>query len=159
MKCIIFVSVKQSYIRMKHKGSKCEFEKERNNDLMAAYHQLMEATEYINHQTIFKEVVNMPAPRFYVSEERAKIVLYWLMRGDSLDKMLPNRREMFQEIYRRVMELRKKQPELTVFELAIKVVHQPAPKFYLTPDSAKIIILKAKRQWYETRKKRLRHLF
>ena len=41
----------------------------------------------------------------------------------------------------------------------IIVVGQPAPQFYLTPDSARVIVTKIKRRFYENNKKRLRHMF
>jgi hypothetical protein len=144
---------------MKPRGAKFEYEQERNNDLMQAYHQLVEEADFICLPAIYKEVVNKPASRFYVSEERAAIVVGAMMRGVSIDNMVPNKREMFQEIFQRAMVIRKEHPDMPILEVVFQVVRQPAPKFYLTPGSAKAIIFRAKQQWYETRKKRLRHLF
>lgn len=144
---------------MKPTGSKFEYEKERNDDLMRSYHTLIESTDYISMPDIYKEVVNMPSLRFWVSEERAAIVIASMMKGDELEGMLVNKKEMFQEIYRRVVIIRRQSPDITVFEACTRVVRQPAPKFYLTPGSAKVIICRAKRKWYEERKRRLRHLF
>jgi hypothetical protein len=144
---------------MKHPGAKFEYEQERNNNLMAVYHQLVSDVEYVCLPAIYKEVVNKPASRFYVSEERAAIVVGAMMRGVSIEGMIPNKREMFTEIYRRAMDIRKEHPDMPILEVVSQVVRQPAPKFYLTPGSAKAIIFKAKRQWYEMRKKKLRHLF
>lgn len=125
---------------------------------MRVYRKLVEESEYVSLPLIFKEVVNQPAARFWVSEERAAIVIASMMRGEKLKGMLPNKQDMFREIYKRAMRLRKSRPELTVPELAFYVVRQPAPKFYLTPGSAKVIISSAKKKWYEERKQKLRHL-
>ena len=49
-------------------------------------------------------------------------------------------------------------PELTISELCAKVIAQPAPKFYLTPGSAKVMVCKARKQWIQEKWKRLRLL-
>ena len=143
---------------MKPHGSKFEYGHERDTDLLRAYRQLIISAEYISMPLIYESVVMMPSSRFWVSEERAAIVIAAMMKGDKLLSMRPNKREMFVEIYRRAMTLKKECPQLSVLDVAFKVVRQPAPKFYLTPGSAKVIICKAKKEWYEERKRRLRHL-
>lgn len=139
---------------MKNFGSTFEYEKQRNDDLMRAYREEIEQCKFIKMPDVFKKVVNRPSQRFWVSEERAAIVLSAMIKGDTLDNMRPLKREMFFEIYRRAMELREKNPELSVFNLAFCVVRQQAPKFYLTPGSAKVIVSKIKRQWYKKRKRK-----
>lgn len=144
---------------MKHSGSTFEYEQARNEDLMRAYHKLLYECSSIHLPDIFRQVVNMPAERFWVSEERAAIVIASMLRGDQLENMRPTNREKYQEIYKRVLELRKEHPGLSVYNLTFMAVHQPAPKFYLTPGSAKVIIYKIKSKWYQQRKRKLRHLF
>ena len=143
---------------MKHKGSKFECEKERNDDLMRNYHLLLDQSVHISMPDIYREVVERPSSRFWVSEERAAIVVASMLRGDDLGKMISNKKEMFREICSRVVKLRSEHPNMTVYEACFRVVRQPAPKFYLTPGSAKVIICKAKEKWYKERKRRLRHL-
>jgi len=144
---------------MKHHGNKFEYEAERNHDLMSAYHRLIEAAEYISLDDIYNKVVQCPSVRFWVSEERAAIVISRMLKGDDLHYMSRNRQLMFKEIYKRAMEIRKNQPELTMFEVAFRVVRQPAPCFYMTPGSAKVYICSVKKKWYEERKRKLRHLY
>lgn len=144
---------------MKHPGSKSEFEQERNNELLKAYRQLLFECDYINHTTVFTLLVNKPSPRFWVTEERAAIVVGSMLRGDTLEGFNPNKREMFQEIYRRVVELKEKDSTLTINRATFIVVNQPAPKFYLSPGYAQLIILQEKKKCYEERKRKLQHLF
>ena len=144
---------------MKHKGSKFEYEEERDKDLMRAYREQIAICNTIVLSEIFTKVVLMPASRFWVSEERACIVIGKMMRGDSLHKMRPTTREMYLEIYRRVCSIKKEQPDKPISEIVFQVVGQPAPQFYLTPDSARVIVTKIKRRFYENNKKRLRHMF
>ena len=144
---------------MKNKGSIFEYEDARNKDLIRVYKQLVCESRQIYLPEICRKLVNMPSERFWVSEERASIVISDMLKGRSIEKMTPNKREMYEEIYRRVQELRKDNPGATVYELVSQVVEGPAPKFYLTPKSAKVIISKIKSEWYERRKRKYRHLF
>ena len=144
---------------MKPPGCKFEHGKERDRDLMRAYNQLLAQKNFISLSDIYEEVVEMPSLRFWVSEERAAVVLASMDKGNRLTSMSKNKREMFRELYRRAKAVKHKFPFLTISEIAFKVVRQPAPKFYLTPGTAKVIICKAKKAWYEEKKRKLRHLF
>lgn len=145
---------------MKPHGSHYEYEEQRNDNLMECYHELLTSAQFVRMPDIYSKVVNMPSRRFWVSEERAAIVVSAMMRGDSLDRMRPLKREMYNEIYSRAMELRDKHPKMPISQLVAQVVEQPAPKFYLTPGSAKVLICKIRKEWYYQRtKRRLRHLF
>ena len=74
-------------------------------------------------------------------------------------KMRPLKREMFQEIHKRVVELKTKNPNWSINKCCEIVVAQPAPKFYLSAGSIRIMICKERKKRYEERKKRLRHCF
>ena len=144
---------------MKHKGSKFEYEDERDKDLMRAYHEQLESCDTIVLSDIFRNVVAMPSARFWVSEERAAVVIGCMLRGDKLEKMRTNAREMYFEIYKRVVSEREKYPDKSIAEIVFNVIRQPAPKFYLTPDSARVIVTRLKREKYSNIYKRLRHMF
>lgn len=140
---------------MKNRGSEFEYAEERNDDLMRAYLSQLSECDVIRLPQVFSHVVNMPSRRFWVSAERAAIVISNMMRGDTLPNMRMTKREMFYEIYRRVLELQKMYPNKSIYELAFIVVQEPAPKFYLTAGSAKVIIYRIKKQWYEKKARRL----
>jgi hypothetical protein len=144
---------------MKPFGSNVDYEEDRKRDLMRAYHEYIDSHEHINLQMLYKAIVNMPSERFWVSEERASVVICSMMKGDTLSSMRPTKREMHYEIFKRAMEMRKKFPHLTILQIAFKVVRQPAPKFYITPSYAQSVILSFKKKWFEERRKKLRHLF
>ena len=105
---------------------------------------------------VFKNIVDMPASRFWVSTPRAAVVIASIRRGDKLHYMRPNKREMFFEIYRRVVNLSLKYSDWSMPKLIETVIAQPAPKFYLAPGSARVLILKARKQWFAEKSKRLR---
>lgn len=145
---------------MKPHGSHFEYEEQRNDNLMAVYHEVIVKANYVRMPDIYEKVANSPSRRFWVSEERAAIVVSAMMRGDKLKNMRPLKREMYNEIYKRAMKLREENPSMPISQLVAMVVEQPAPKFYLTPGSAKVLICKIRKQWYYQRtKRRLRHLF
>lgn len=144
---------------MKHKGAVMEHSKERIDDLMRAYDEYISSCDYIRMPDVYNNVVNMPSSRFWVSDIRAALVVSAMMRGEAnLDAMWPMRKEMYEEIYRRVIDLRKLSPGLSISELCTIVVAQPAPKFYLTAGSAKMMICKARKEWIKEKWKRLRLL-
>lgn len=138
---------------MKHYGSIFECERERNEDLIRAYREQIRSCAVIRIPDIFERVVNMPSKRFWVSEERAAIVIASMMKGNKLEGMRHTKREMFHEIYQRVMELKSKlSTKMSILDMVSIVVRQDAPKFYLTAGSAKVIFYKIKKEWYSTRR-------
>lgn len=144
---------------MKPVGSRFEYTEERDKDLIRAYREQIALCRTIHLPELLERTVNSPSSRFWVSEGRAAIVISEMIRGDKLEKMNSMKREMFLEIYGRVLNLQSELPTLSIAELVWKVINQPAPKFYITPGSAKVIIHKIKKKWYEERMQRLRHLF
>jgi len=112
---------------------------------MRAYREAIAECNVIRMPDIFRAVVNKSSARFWVSEERAAIVISHLMRGGKLHNMRPLKKEMFHEIYRRVLALKADNPDMSLNQLAFFAVRQQAPKFYLTPGSAKVIICKIKK--------------
>ena len=143
---------------MKHFGATMEYSEERMNDLMRAYDEYISSCGYIRMSEVYDSIVNMPSERFWVSDIRATNVICSMMRGYRLNNMRPLKREMFEEIFSRVISLRQKNPDMTISACCSAVVAQPAPKFYLTPGSAKIMVCKARKRWIRDKMKRLRLL-
>ena len=141
---------------MKYRGCILEFTDERNKELMRAFREVISMRDFIDISEVSEAIVNMPCSRFWVSEERAMVVIAALIKGKPiLETMRPAKREMFSEIYSRVMERRKELPGAPMFELVVKVVNSPAPKFYMRPRCAMEIIYKIKKGFYNERKAKL----
>lgn len=144
---------------MKHKGSLMEYSQEREDDLIRAFYEYIENCRHINMKEACKNIVNMPTQRFWVSDTRATIVITEMMKGTAnLDKMCPTKREMYEEILRRVIDLQKDEPSKTIHELCAIIVAQTAPKFYLAPGSARMMIGKAKKKWIKRKLQKLQRL-
>lgn len=134
---------------MKYYGSILDFTQERNQELMRVYQEKLSKAGYIVMPKIFEQVANSPCSRFWVSEERAAIVISTLLAGKVVPNMRKNKREMFDEIFRRFLIVREKYPEKSIYALAIMVVNQPAPKFYMTPRTVGELIYRIKNGWYD----------
>lgn len=142
---------------MKNTGSTIEYAQERIDDLMRAYISYISSCSHISMPEVYECVVDMPASRFWVSEPRAAIVVSQIMNGNDLRHMRPTKREMFFEIYRRFLLLREKNPETPIYKLVGMVIEQPAPKFYLAPGTAKVMITNAKKTWHKKAKRKHYH--
>lgn len=143
---------------MKHHGSCCDFNDERDDDIMRTFRNLIREKPRIVVAEVFELLVNMPSRRFWVSEERALVVVNAMLRGRHTAVSSPSKREMFAEIFRRVCLLLPQLPHLTLADVVARVVRSPAPKFYLTPQSARIIYYRTKNKWFKKELKRLQHL-
>lgn len=131
---------------MKHHGSRFECGRERDEDLLRAYREQIGDCRVIRMPDVFRAVVEMPSRRFWVSEERAAVVVAGMLRGDTLEGMRHTKREMFREIFRRFLLFREECPGLTLIESVSAVVRQGAPRFYLTAGSAKVIFYKIRKE-------------
>lgn len=136
---------------MKYFGSTVDFTRERNADIMRVFRQKIVEADVIRMDDICRAVAESPSCRFWVSEERAAIVISSMVSGRSLPCMTETKREMFAEIYRRYKELRPLHPEMTILELATVIVNQPAPKFYFTPRSVREFICRIRNGYYDRR--------
>lgn len=142
----------------KYFGSIMDFTQERNDDIMRAYRVQLAKANYIVMPEIFRLVAESPASRFWVSEERAAVEVSRMLVGKPFTRMRANKREMFEEIYRRYLLLREKHPDKSVYELVSKVVRQPAPKFYLTPRTIGEFIYRIRNGWYDKQYNRYRDI-
>ncbi len=139
---------------MKSFGSVLSFTRERNAALLKAYREQVDTTSFIRLNEIGEKIVNSPSPRFWVSEERAAAVVSAIMRGKPvLETMRSTKREMFEEIYKRVVALKKKHPDWHLCQLVFEVVNSPAPKFYMEASSALERLFKIRNGWYDNGKR------
>lgn len=131
---------------MRKKNSVSDFTSERNAMLTAHFKRQLAAQSRIDLRRAFKGAADQPAPRFWVSETRAAVVIARLMRGEEiLDDMYKEKKEMYLEILRRVRELHEKYPEISVADLVADVVNQRAPRSYISWQRAKTIIYNERR--------------
>lgn len=125
---------------MKKKGAVSDFTKQRNEELKNAFKAQLYLLGTIPTEELFTRAAKMPASRFWVSERRAAEVISKMLKGDMMFGMNRKKREMYIEILIRVKEEMRREPGITVTEATFRAVNSPAPEFYLTPKSARVII-------------------
>ena len=132
---------------MKHFGTKFEYTDMRDEALMSTYRRLMASEKYIRLPELLEKGVNSPSKRFWVSEERAAIVLSQMFKGDLLENMSEMKREMFMDLYEVAKVIRSNNPGMSMADIAFHATRQPARKFYIKAASAKVIIHRIKKKW------------
>lgn len=126
---------------MRKRNSVCEFKDERNLLLLTNFRKAIARQSQISLQRALCEAVESPAPRFWVSESRAAVVISMMMRGlDPLKGMREEKKEMYEEIYRRFLKLREREPGAPAGDLVFRIINGDTPKFYITWRTAKRLI-------------------
>lgn len=125
---------------MKHKGSVCEHNGQRNREILAAYRKTLHLSSHISLPDVCRRVANSPCSRFWVSEGRAAVVIARMLRGEKLLGMSPLKREMFYKILEKTADLLRRNPDMSITEATALAVNMPADKFYLKPCSVREII-------------------
>lgn len=147
---------------MKYKDSRCDFKEERDADILRAYREILTTGDNITLSEIEEKLSQSPSSRFWVSEDRAYIVILDLLLGKSIDYMIPTRMAMYQEIFRRFKNYRKQYPHLSKMDIIKRVCYEPAPSFYLTPQTMHVILYRVrkeeKKRCNEELKRRLRFM-
>lgn len=131
---------------MRKIGAISEFGSKRDAELWQAYRRAIATSGVVSTEMLYEMTAASPTSRFWVSERRAAEVMGAIIRGISLNHMSPTRQEMFREIFNRFLQYRSKVPKSTIYEATFHAVNTPAPKFYLTPKTVKIILCRYRRE-------------
>lgn len=103
-----------------------------------------------------EKAVGSPASRYWVSSERACVVVYRMMRGESIGYMNPVKHRFYTALYQAFCRYREEHPQMPVKHIVEIVVTQPAPCFPVTPRVAKNIIERTRRRCQREKIERLR---
>jgi len=110
-------------------------------DLVEAYKQVAGACW--TQRQAYERMVLQPAPRFYVTPKQAYQIIAPMVRGDfnSVNLMMPMRRKMYYELYGVVINMIEQKAFIgkSLWHIMQYAVLQPASRFYITPDRARII--------------------
>lgn len=87
---------------------------------------------------IFMRISHSPAPRFWVSEERALRTLRAVRAGKKLASTRHG--DMYKEIISRVDSLQKRNTRMKDSEAVYRAVNSPAPSFYYTPSYVRSLV-------------------
>ena len=136
---------------MRKKGSVFVLSDSRNRDLLRAYNEQVKKQlclyGRITKTGLIERTVSSPASRFWVSSERACVIIYRLEKGESIGYMKENKLRFYTELYKAFCLYREQHPEVTCVKHLVEiVVMQPAPCFPITPRVARNIIEKMRRK-------------
>lgn len=107
--------------------------------LMDAYRQVYRFCW--TQREAWERTVKQPAPRYYVGEKQAYLVLLPMTRGERghLEKMTPSMKRMYESLYDRVMEAAQR-PEFigkSLHYIVPHVIKEKAPEFFVDWESIK----------------------
>ena len=126
---------------MKKKNCICEFSSQRSMALLTNFRRAIANQSRISAQKAFKEAVESPVPRFWVSEARATRVITALINGiDLTEGMHSEKRKMYLDIYAGVIEEKKNNPQKPIGDIVFDIVNSPAPRSYMKWQTAGKII-------------------
>ncbi len=148
-------------MRGKHNGNRNPYTDQRDKELLRAYRRAKESLLKSKGFVLRAEALDLarssPCSRYFVSEQRASIVIRKLiafdryiaslqsneplqMSEDPLRDMLYMRRRMFSHLSLQYKKLRDENPDCTHEELVTMACACPAEEFYLTIDSTRAIL-------------------
>ncbi len=135
-----------------------EYAEDRARDLLKVFKREFEICDCLGIIDVLKIVVDCPAERFYVSEERALRVVSSMYRRPLPSSCNRLKREMFEEIKRRCEQLLDVHPDWPLSRRVYYVVGRQAPKFYLSVNSAHTILIEYQRKCRKEQMLRLRRM-
>lgn len=127
---------------MKKKGTHCDFIPSRNDFLKREFFARL-GSHGLTVNRIVEDISRAPAPRFFISEERAYRIIrafYHRKHRRNVAPQIRTRKAMMADIQDRVAALMKTNPALPLSEVVFRVVNSPAPSCYLTPSSIRSIL-------------------
>lgn len=129
---------------MKNGKNKCDYIQARNENLRRALIQCMQGGGKSVIQ-LFEAMSQVPADRYYISEERAYSLINEKRRQSPLwrGKMVPSRRRMVEDIESVAIRLMEADPSLSLRDAVAQAVNSPAPNFYLTPNSIRTLLYRS----------------
>lgn len=119
-----------------------DFKEERDLDFLSSYKLVIKKfgqnAPYLKKDFLLLQTIMQPAKRFYVSEEQSLRVISNMLKEGSSNIKNAVKRLMYEEILLRVQK-EKATSEKPLQEIIELVINQPAPRFYLTLESARIL--------------------
>lgn len=131
---------------MRKINSTAEFEAVRRRFLLENFRDVIARQSQISLKRAFRDTAERPAPRFWVSEDRAALIVSKMMADEScVEGMYEEKKEMYREIYRRFCKIRRQSPARPVADIIFDIVNGEAPRSYLSWQRVKTIVYNEKR--------------
>lgn len=128
--------------------------RERDRVLFDIYADAIRHHNFVSQVEAVEYVRKCMAPRFYIDGDFCNIVINRMLRGLECEKMGPNGRRKFAELFDRYKKMRAipEYANLTPQAICDLIVDQPAPEFYISNRTARMVLAREKeRRWKEGR--------
>lgn len=120
-------------------------------DLMKAYHEVY--TKCHTQLEAYIKTVKHPAPRFYITPNRAYNMMSLMVKGDfsQVDSQDPLKRKMYYELFDKLNLLTQRQEFMgkSLWFICPFLVSQPASEFYISVNTFKEIFPSMKKHGKE----------
>lgn len=112
-----------------------EISKQLQADLIKAYCKVVSEQHFWTMEEACAKAVKEPAPRFYITPKRARLMLSPMVHGDfrRVDLMPPNKRRMYYALYDVVIKMAEQRQFIgkSLTYITQYAVTQPAPEFFV----------------------------
>lgn len=121
-----------------------EIKQELADALYAAYKEGLQQGKFTSLRDASRIICTQPAPRYFISPERARIRIGLFRSGWSLISVTPTIRRMTRQLCKEYDRFVAEHPgENNSYSwVAEHIVLQPAPEYYMTPDAVRRILSK-----------------
>lgn len=124
----------------------CEYIAERNLALVNLFRDLVKANPLFDIDAICGEITRAPAPRFFISEDRALLVISLYMQCGVWPGKSRLRHRLYADLLERVRSLLAAGDADDLEDAVYMAVQQPAPSFYLTQQTIRTNIFRTLRK-------------
>ena len=127
---------------MKKRGCTVAFADEREYAVLTAF---LNIAPQPTCKAIYKAIEDSPAPRLWISEERAAAVYSLIKKGHNMLRAHKRRKLMYEEMVSRVDAIMAS-GEDNLNKAIAKAIYMPAPSFFLSPSTIGTILNTALRK-------------
>jgi hypothetical protein len=120
---------------------------DRNKDVVNSFYEGIRemADLQMTQEEVIRDILKKPAPKFYVTYERARRFISMMDRGMELPFTNKNKVSMYNEIFRRFIK-RRMETHHPGYQDLEEIINEPAPSFYLNMKTFREIIYKSHKQ-------------
>ena len=111
----------------------------RNRELRRAVAKAIAEGDNLSAEQVYHRAALTATSRFWISEERAYNVLL-AFRRNTPPPLKGTRRRMYLDLWDRVCDILDRHPGVSFIDAVHQAVNSPAPEFYLTPKSVRVIL-------------------
>ena len=112
----------------------------KSKSIVNAVYKAMSENPNKKMSELYEIARKMPAPRFYVTFDKARRFVSMLDRGLDLPLKNENKKSMYKELYNRLKK--KRGDKKGCYTLLEEIITSPAPEFYMDAETFKQVFYK-----------------